>query len=144
MRFAVIGVICTLAFAVAYSLLRRALGPIEANLAALSLTITLNFLANRRYTFQAADGQIERQLPGYAVVYLIGLGVSSAVLAIALKLAGPQPASLETLLALAAGFAATVVRFVLLSAWVFRAPSPRVSTQRAGIPAGLTVEEPGG
>lgn len=47
LNFGVIGATCTVAFAALYSVFRTALGPIEAKLAALSLTMLLNFAANR-------------------------------------------------------------------------------------------------
>ena len=122
-HFAVIGTICTVAFSIAYVLLRRVTGPIEANIVALSLTMTVNFLANRRFTFRAADGPLGSQIVGYLVVYVLGLGVSSTVLYVALAVASSPLALVETIIALGSGFTATVVRFVLLSAWVFRRPA---------------------
>lgn len=59
------------------------------------------------------------QLSGYAVAFLLGLGVSSLAVHLALDVAGTPAARLETVIALAAGGLATVVRFVLMSLWVF-------------------------
>jgi putative flippase GtrA len=89
----------------------------------------LNFAANRRYTFQAHGGRLLAQAAGYLLVYLVGLGASTALLATSLALASRPTAELEFLFALGSSFGATVVRFVLLSAWVFRGePSRRETT----------------
>ncbi len=121
--FAVVGVISTVAFVVLYVFVRSFAGPLVANFVALSLTMWFNFAANRTYTFRARQGAWKVQGLQYLVVYVLGLGASSAVLHLSLQLASKPPAGIETLIALAAGGVATVVRFVLLSAWVFRRPA---------------------
>ena len=42
--FALVGACCTIAFAVLYNGFRTPAGPLEANVAALSLTMVLNFM----------------------------------------------------------------------------------------------------
>jgi len=74
LHFAIIGTACTVAFSLVYVLLRRVAGPIEANIAALSLTMTVNFLANRRFTFRATDGPLGSQVAGYLVVMCLASG----------------------------------------------------------------------
>lgn len=129
LNFSAIGLVCTGLFSLAYLALRSVASPIEANLLALSLTMTLNFAANRRYTFQAHGGRLLPQAAGYLFVYLVGLGASTALLATSLALVSRPTAEMEFLFALASSFGATVVRFVLLSAWVFRGePSRRETT----------------
>lgn len=130
--FAAVGLACTVAFALLFTLLRRFLVPLEANLVAMSATMGLNFAANRRFTFRAQSGSVAGHAAGYVAVYLLGLGASSGVLHVSLLLLHPPAGAGETLLALASGIVATVVRFVLLSIWVFRAPAGEEVSGRAG------------
>jgi hypothetical protein len=81
------------------------------------------------------------QLAGYLVVYLAGLAASSTTLFVALHAFSHPGSLLETLLALASGALATLVRFVLLSRWVFHAPIARSTTHAAR--GTLTVPAPG-
>jgi putative flippase GtrA len=119
--FVIIGVLCTLAFAILYALLRSAgLAPLAANAIALAATMGANFAANRHLTFQAAHEPWLPQLLSYAVAYALGVAASSAVL-LALEAAlGHPDGLLDTALAVVAGLAATAVRFVLMRGWVFR------------------------
>jgi putative flippase GtrA len=128
--FAVVGVISTGAFVALYALGRTLMGPMAANFAALSLTMLFNFAANRKYTFEATHGPIHVQTVQYLAVYVLGLGASSAVLQASLSLASEPGRLLETAIATGAGGVATVIRFLLLSAWVFRRPPARAG----GIP----------
>src|SRR5207249_4120760 len=99
---------------------RAALSPLEANVAALALTMVFNFAANRWLTFRANNGPLARQAAQYVVAYVVGMGASSGAFALALAAFSNPDRRAETLLALASGLLATVVRFVLMSAWVFR------------------------
>jgi putative flippase GtrA len=128
--FAAIGIACTAAYALLYTLLRGAVPDLVANALALLLTMGANFAANRRFTFRATAEPFARQLPAYLAAYLIGLAASSGVLGVLLVLLH-HPAGLEnTAAALAAGVVATIVRFVLMRGWVFRrAGAPLASAQ---------------
>lgn len=119
-HFSIVGGACTVAFAVLFNVFRSSLGPLEANLAALSLTMAANFVANRWFTFGLRGGSIVGDAAGYLLVYLIGMVGSSAVLWLSLSVVLRPDTAVQTLLALASGGVATVVRYVLLSAWVFR------------------------
>lgn len=119
-QFAIIGVVCTVAFALLYSWFRTITGPIPANVAALSITMVFNFAANRWFTFGAVDGSLLADAAGYGVSYLIGMAASSAALWASLTVVREPSALVETVIAVGSGAAATVTRFVLLSAWVFR------------------------
>jgi putative flippase GtrA len=126
--FVLIGIACTAAFAVLYAALRGlGLGPLAANGVALLATMGINFAANRSLTFHAGAGPLGRQLAGYATAYLLGLGASSVVLAALLEVLGHPRGLLDTAAAVAAGLAATAVRFVLMRAYVFRDHRPAVS-----------------
>jgi putative flippase GtrA len=119
--FVIIGVACTLAYAVLYALLRNAgLSPLAANAAALASTMVANFVANRHFTFQAAHEPLLPQLAGYAVAYVIGFAASSVVLLALQSALGHPDGLLDTAVAVVSGLAATAVRFVLMRGWVFR------------------------
>lgn len=126
--FAVIGVISTGAFVALYALGRTLMGPMAANFAALSLTMLFNFAANRKYTFAATHGPIHVQAVQYLAVYVLGLAASSGVLHLGLQVVTEPARAVETLIAVGAGGVATVIRFLLLSAWVFRRPPVRVES----------------
>jgi putative flippase GtrA len=132
MSFAIIGLLCTFAFAGLYAALRTAVAPLPANAVALALTMTANFAANRRFTFAAHAGPLLPQLGGYLVVYAAGLGASSLALLLALQLFSQPGAGLETIIAVACGGFATLTRFVFLSAWVFRPHHSTVSEVHHG------------
>ena len=119
--FVAIGVICTAAYAVLYTLLRDASLPaVAANAIALGATVGVNFTANRRYTFNATGDPLGRQLVGYAIAYCLGLGASSIVLAALLDALEHPRGLADTAAGITAGLAATVVRYLLMRTWVFR------------------------
>ena len=78
-----------------------------------------NFDGNRRFSFRASDGPLGRQLATYAVAYLLGLAASGAALAGLLAALGHPAGALDTAAGVAAGLAATVVRYALMRKWVF-------------------------
>jgi putative flippase GtrA len=131
MRFAGIGVLSTLAYALLYLALRPVLAAQGANAVALLATAMANTAANRRFTFAirgAAQG-LRHQLQGLTV-FALALGITSASLAL-LHALDPGPAHATELAVLVlANLAATVLRFALLRSWVFRAgraaPQPEV------------------
>ena len=119
--FVIIGVLCTLAFAILYALLRSAgLAPLLANAVALAATMGANFAANRHLTFQAAHEPWLPQLLSYAVAYALGVAASSVVLLALQAALGHPDGLLDTAVAVVSGLAATAVRFVLMRGWVFR------------------------
>ena len=121
--FAVIGAVSTVAYLGLYLLLQPPLGAQAANLVALAVTAVANTAANRRFTFgvTGSRGAARHQLQG-AVAFLAGLALSSGALALVHRLVA-HPSHLAQLTALiAANIAATLLRFVLLRLWVFRAP----------------------
>jgi putative flippase GtrA len=122
--FAAIGIACTAAFALLYAGLRDAgLPSLSANALALASTMGINFWANRRLTFAAADGDLARQLAAYTVAYLVGLAASSAALLALESLLAKPHGALDAMTAVAASLVATAVRFVLLRTWVFNDPA---------------------
>lgn len=119
--FVIIGVLCTLAYAALYALLRGAgLSPLAANAVALVLTMGANFVANRQLTFRAGHEPWLPQLGGYAVAYALGVAASSGVLLLLQAALGHPDGLLDITVAVVSGLAATAVRFVLMRGWVFR------------------------
>jgi putative flippase GtrA len=153
--FAVLGTLSTVAYSVLFVLLRSVGSAQVANLVALLVTGVANTAANRRLTFgvRGREGAGRAQLLGL-LVFALGLALTSGSLAL-LHAATVRPTrAAEVAVLLLASAAATVLRFVLLRSWIFRAghgasvaPRPWVGgvagapgTQRpAGLPSTLTV-----
>jgi putative flippase GtrA len=134
-RFAVVGVASTVAYALLFLLLRGPFGAQAANFAALLLTAIANTAANRRLTFgvRGADGVIRHQGQGL-VVFALGWGLTSGALGV-LHVAVPgAPRGVELAVLVAANLAATLLRFVMLRRWVFRQrTSPAGPTRQAPV-----------
>jgi putative flippase GtrA len=121
-RFASIGVLSTLLFAVLFTVLRPSVGPVWADVVALTTCAVANTAANRRITFafQGRAGRVRH--------YVAGLTVSALPLAVnLLTIAALGAAAVDglrwQLLALSVvNVAVTALRFVLLRSWVFRPP----------------------
>jgi putative flippase GtrA len=120
LRFATIGVVSTCAYLVLFSLLRTTTGAQAANLLALLVTAVGNTAANRRLTFgitgTARAGR--HHLEGLAV-FCLGLALTSGALAVMGHVSSAPSRSVELAVLVAANAAATLLRFVLLRAWVF-------------------------
>ena len=120
-RFVIIGVASTLAYAVLFVLLRGLMPAQVANFGALLLTAIANTAANRRFTFSVRG---PRRLAVHHVQGLLVFGLGWALTAA--SLAGlhawaPQAGAVWELVVLtAANLAATVLRFALFKTWVFR------------------------
>jgi putative flippase GtrA len=122
MRFIGIGVVSTMAYLLLYVLLRQGMGAQGANFIALLVTAIGNTAANRRLTFgvSGSRGATKHQLQGLAV-FGLGLLLTSGSLALLHAQATRPSRTLEAIVLVGANLAATVLRFVLLRAWVFRA-----------------------
>jgi putative flippase GtrA len=119
-RFAGVGVMSTLAYALLFVLLRTPLGAVAANALALALTAVANTAANRRFTFRIRGhaGLLRHHVSG-ALVYLLTLGLTSGALGVLHGLDAAPSRPLELSVLIAAGAAATVTRYVALRSWVF-------------------------
>ncbi|MFE3718105.1 glycosyltransferase [Streptomyces cyaneofuscatus] len=120
--FCVVGALSTLFYLALYSLFRLGVGPQLANGGALLVSAVANTAANRRLTFgvRGRSGAVRHQAQGL-VVFAIGLALTSGSLA-ALGVASGSPShSAELAVLITANLAATVLRFLLLRAWVFPA-----------------------
>jgi glycosyltransferase involved in cell wall biosynthesis len=119
-RFLLIGVASTLAYALLYVLLKGTLGSVAANALALALTAVANTHANRLLTFRIRGRHgLARQHAAGGLVYLIALGLTEGALAV-LRGLDPHPGTiLEVTVLVVASVFATVTRYVALRSWVF-------------------------
>ncbi|MEU0494976.1 bifunctional glycosyltransferase family 2/GtrA family protein [Mycobacterium sp. NPDC006124] len=114
-RFGIVGVASTLAYALLYLVLHPAVGAQAANLVALLLTAVANTAANRAFTFgvRGRTGAGRHQLHGL-FVFAFGLAITSGSL-FALHRFDPTIGKVAELSVLVvANLVATVVRFVAL------------------------------
>jgi putative flippase GtrA len=119
--FALVGGCCTAAYALLYLGLCELLPALAANALAQLATAVANTAGNRRFTFGVTGGRgaLRHQLEG-GVAFVVGLALSSAAIGL-LHLLRPDASHGDELAALfAANALATVARFGLLRAWVFR------------------------
>jgi putative flippase GtrA len=124
LRFAVVGILSTLAFVGIFLSLHGPLGAQEANATALLLTVLGNTALNRRFTFGvcgSADMTVH-QLRGLAL-FVLQLTLTSGTLALVAERRSSSVA-FEVLLLLIIHAASTMARFLLQRNWVFRAPWP--------------------
>ena len=120
LRFGIIGVASTAAYAVLYLMLHAALGAQVANLLALLITAVLNTAANRAFTFgvRGSKNVARHQIQGL-VVFAVGLVLTSGSL-LALHAWLPSASKhIELAVLIVANLIATLIRFIGLR-WVFR------------------------
>jgi putative flippase GtrA len=119
-RFAAIGVVSTLAYLVLFFVLRQGMSAQLANFLALLATAIANTAANRRLTFGISGRRhAARHHAQGLFVFGLGLALTSGSLGL-LHLLTPTPGRLTELSVLVvANLAATVLRFVLLRAWLY-------------------------
>ncbi|MQY08821.1 bifunctional glycosyltransferase family 2/GtrA family protein [Actinomadura macrotermitis] len=118
--FAVIGAISTLAQLLLFVLFRLVMGPLWANAASLVITTIGNTAANRRFTFGVTGqrGAFRQQLEG-GLTFLLGLALSSGGLALLHATAPGASRAVELAALVGANALATLVRFLLMRAWIF-------------------------
>ncbi|MFI6559174.1 glycosyltransferase [Streptomyces sp. NPDC050534] len=122
LRFCAVGAVSTLGYVLLYGALRPATGPQAANAAALLLCALANTAANRRLTFglRGRGGALRHHAKGL-LVFGVGLALTSGSLAALHHLTPGAARSTEIGVLVAANLAATLLRFLLLRAWVFPA-----------------------
>lgn len=118
--FCVVGALSTLFYLLLYSGFRTFSGSQVANALALLVSAVANTAANRRLTFgvRGRDRAMRHQAQGL-VVFAIGLALTSGSLAALGAASGDPSHGTELAVLIAANLAATVLRFLLLRAWVF-------------------------
>ncbi|QCD54020.1 bifunctional glycosyltransferase family 2/GtrA family protein [Streptomyces hawaiiensis] len=121
-RFAAVGAASTLCYLLLYTVLRPATGAQAANALALLASAIANTAANRRLTFgvRGRGGALRHHLKGLAA-FLVGLSLTSGSLAVLHHSAPGAGRRIELVTLIAANLAATLLRFLLLRAWVFPA-----------------------
>ena len=124
LRFAGIGVASTLAYLLLFVLFRDVMGAQAANALALLVTAIANTSANRRLTFgvRGKAGSGRHQLQGL-LVFGLGLAITAGSLA---ALPAHVSHSTEVATVVIANLVATVLRFLLFRAWVFRSKTGTV------------------
>ncbi|BBX05837.1 glycosyltransferase [Mycolicibacterium aichiense] len=122
-RFGLIGIASTIAFALLYLSLHPALGAQAANLTALLLTALANTAANRAFTFgiRGRAGVARHHVHGL-LIFAFGLAITSGSLYLLHRYDPTVGKGVELSVLVAANLVATLVRFVALRR-VFGAPT---------------------
>jgi putative flippase GtrA/glycosyltransferase involved in cell wall biosynthesis len=135
-RFGVVGVLSTLAYALLYLGLQQVMPGQLANFVALLITAIANTAANRRFTFgvHGRSGAAKHQFQGLVVFGIAWLITSGSLFVLHTQNEGAS-AHLQLLVLTIANLVATLLRFVLLRVWVFRshrAAAPPAEQEPAG------------
>ena len=138
LRFGLVGVASTLAFALLYLILQGPFSAQEANFLALLLTAIGNTTANRKFTFGISGPAklFTQQFQGL-LVFLLAWGITSSSLLVLHSVHADAAPNVELLTLTAANVLATLIRFVLLRLWVFR-------VRRYDVPRTITALRPAG
>ncbi|QEN16189.1 glycosyltransferase [Mycolicibacterium sp. ELW1] len=114
-RFGLIGIASTIAFALLYLSLHPALGAQAANLTALLLTALANTAANRAFTFgiRGRAGVARHHVHGL-LIFAFGLAITSGSLYLLHRYEPTVGKGVELSVLVAANLVATLVRFVAL------------------------------
>ena len=134
-RFAVIGVVSTVAYLMLYIALRGSMAAPWANLLALLVCGVVNTAANRRITFgvRGRHRAARHQFQGL-IVFALGLGLTSGALGLLAMVAPGAGQVMEVTVLVLANAVATVLRFVLFRSWVFRSKTRRSASTREPSP----------
>jgi len=144
LRFGLVGVLSTLAFAVLYLLLRQLMAAQAANLLALVTTAIGNTAVNRRFTYGLRGrDQFGRHQARGLVSFAVGWSLTASSLWLLHLAFGAPGRTLEIVVLTVANLVATAVRFSLFQIWVF-APSESPSESPSASPAAAPVTSLGG
>ncbi|MEV6251909.1 bifunctional glycosyltransferase family 2/GtrA family protein [Nocardia sp. NPDC051911] len=134
-RFAIVGVLSTLAYLLLYVALQPLTGAQVANFAALLITAVGNTAANRAFTFgvRGSNGAVSHQFQGL-VIFGIGLALTSGSLFALHRWAPDSSVHLELFVLVVANLVATLLRFVGLR-WVFRDSGGDRASNASGLAA---------
>ncbi len=149
-RFLLVGIASTLAYAGLFLALRDPIGAFWANFTALGITALGNTAANRQFTF-GVTGQhrIVRQYAMAMGVFVLTLALTNGVLIALHELRPSAPRGVELAVLTLANVAATLTRYAVLRFHVFahgrRVPPPRPAPARQpsspAAPADLSTPE---
>ena len=130
-RFASIGGVSTVVFALLFAVLAGPLGPVAANVVALGACTFANTAANRRLTFalRGRRGRRRSYAAGTALTVL-PLAATLGVLFV-LGVAGVTSLTAQLVALTATNAAATLGRFLALRHWVFREDVPTTVPENA-------------
>lgn len=132
-RFAMVGVLSTIAYALIYLLLRSGIDAGTANGVALAITAVGNTAANRRWTFGLRGRErLVRHYAMGAVVYLVTLALTSGALSFLGQVAPDPSRALEVTVLVIASIGATVTRYIALKSFVFAVGLPRAHRPNQG------------
>jgi putative flippase GtrA len=125
LRFCVVGVLSTLAYALLFVLLRQTMNAQVANVIALLVTAVANTAINRRVTFgvRGVENRTRHQLRGL-VTFAIGWSLTASSLWLLHTAVAVPAQGVEITVLTVANLAATVVRFSLFQSWVFDNDAP--------------------
>ncbi|MDT4999089.1 MAG: hypothetical protein QOK12_1194 [Mycobacterium sp.] len=115
LRFGIVGIASTLAYALLYLMLHSTMGAQAANLTALLITAIANTAANRAFTFgiRGRGGVARHQMHGLAV-FAFGLAITSGSLYVLHRFDPTVGKVVELSILVVANLVATLVRFVAL------------------------------
>jgi putative flippase GtrA len=123
--FAAIGLVSTGAYALLYLVLRTGLGAEVSNALALLVTAIGNTAANRRLTFGARDRDgLARDHAGGLIAFGAALAITTIAVLVLHTATATAPRAVELAVLIVANGLATVVRFVMLRAWITRGRPP--------------------
>ncbi len=145
-RFAIIGLLSTLAYIVVYLALRGFMGAQAANALSLLVTAIGNTAANRRLTFEVRgpDGATRHHFRGLIAFAVCLVLTSGALLALHAVSAAPGR-GVEITVLVVANLVATALRFVMYRGWVFaEATETPVAPDQAATPAASRHQSLGG
>ncbi|MEV0947676.1 bifunctional glycosyltransferase family 2/GtrA family protein [Rhodococcus sp. NPDC049939] len=119
-RFAVVGLVSTIAYVLLYISLHPMVGAQWANAVSLLITAVLNTAANRAFTFsvRGPEGVARHQIQGL-IIFAYGLSLTSGALFLLHSAAPDVSKHVELAVLVVANLVATVTRFIALR-WVFR------------------------
>jgi glycosyltransferase involved in cell wall biosynthesis len=137
-RFAAVGVVSTIAYALLFLLMRTGgIGAGAANAVALAVTAVGNTAANRRLTFgvMGRRGLVRQHAAGLAI-FVLTLALTAGALGVLHGVAPGASHAVELAVLVAATLVATVTRYVALKTLVF------AGARRARIAAATAAAEP--
>jgi putative flippase GtrA len=141
-RFGIVGVASTLAYAVLYWVLHPAFGGQAANLVALLVTAIGNTTANRTFTFGVRGrADAARQQFHGLLVFAFGLAVTSGSLSLLQHFVPDATRGVQLAVLVAANLVATLIRFVALRR-VFGAHRVPSSRKKCRLDQTRCVEHP--